>query len=99
MTNPPPRRHNRSIHFHKSFDARPRERETIRNAICDSAPELSETLAPEWIVVREEVDGRPLYLLHYRTTRRTITAETADKLASKIENGVFEEPTDTVNGS
>lgn len=90
MTNPPPRRRNRSIHFHNSFDARPRERETIRNAICDSAPELSGMLAPEWIVVRAEVDDCPLYLVHARTTRRTMTVETADGLANKIENGVFE---------
>jgi hypothetical protein len=90
MTNPPPRRKNRSIHFHSSFDTRPRERETIRNAIQDSAPELSEMLAPEWIVVREEVGNRPLYLVHYRTTRRTLTADTADGLANKIENGVFD---------
>jgi hypothetical protein len=50
----------------------------------------SATLAPEWIVVREEVGNRPLYLVHYRTTRRTLTADTAEGLANKIENGVFD---------
>ncbi|PEN14380.1 hypothetical protein CRI94_04925 [Longibacter salinarum] len=91
MTNPPPKKSDRSIHFHNSFDARPRERALIRDAISCCAPELSETLSPEWIVVREVVADEPLYLVHYRTTRTTITATSAEELAEQIRDGVFDD--------
>jgi len=49
----------------------------------------SESLAPEWIVVRQRVDDRTLYLVHYRTECVTVTADSAEELADQIRNGAF----------
>jgi hypothetical protein len=90
MTTPPPSPSDRSIHFHRSLDAHPRERERLRTAIRESAADLSASLSPEWIVVRRVVAGQVHYLAHYRTTRRTVTAPTAEGLARRILAGALE---------
>ncbi|HHP7238828.1 hypothetical protein [Longibacter sp.] len=86
----PPPSSDRSIHFHWSLDARPRERERLRRAIRESAADLSASLSPEWIIVRRAVAGQVLYLAHYRTTRRTVTAASAAELARRILEGALE---------
>lgn len=78
-----------TIFFHHGLDERPDERELIREAIQDTARALSESLAPEWIVVRQRVDNRTLYLVHYRTECATVTADSAQELADQIRNGAF----------
>jgi hypothetical protein len=78
-----------AIFFHDGFDTRPSERRLIREAIQESAPALSESLSPEWIVVRQDTGGEPLYVVHYRTQCTTATAATAEALANQIRNGAF----------
>lgn len=78
-----------TIFFHRGLDERTDERALIREAIRETARALSESLAPEWIVVRKQVDDRTLYLVHYRTECVTVTANSARELAHRIRNGAF----------
>jgi len=78
-----------TIFFHRGLGDRPAERDLIRKAIQDTARALSESLAPEWIVVREQVEDQTLYLVHYRTECVTVTAGSAQALADQIRNGAF----------
>jgi len=78
-----------TIFFHHGLGDRPDERTLIREAIQDTARALSESLAPEWIVVQQRVDDRTLYLVHYRTECVTVTADSAEELADQIRNGAF----------
>lgn len=62
----------------------------IREAIQQNAPALSDSLSPEWIVVRQDTGDEPLYVVHYRTRCTTATASSAEALVKQIRNGVFQ---------
>lgn len=93
----PSPRSSTAIFFHDGFNDRPSERRVIREAIQESAPALSESLSPEWIVVRQDTGGEPLYVVHYRTQCTTATADSADALAKQIRDGVFQKKTPQAN--